>query len=158
MTSVSERLESPVYAGTTTGGGAQPESAVRYGLLDTSVLVAEEGAWPLLTNRFPEFLYVSPITLAELEARVLSARDERVRARRQQTLDLVAGMTVLEINGQVASCWSSLLVQLAALGRRLDANHLWTAAIAHAYGVALVTTDTDLLALADLDGPLVISV
>lgn len=158
MTSVTQRLETPAYPGAVQGDPSPQEAAVRYGLLDTSVLVAEEGAWPLFTHRFPEYLYVSPITLAELEARVLSARDEHTRARRQQTLDLVAGMTVLEINGQVASCWSSLLVQLAALGRRLDANHLWTAAIAHAYGVALVTTDTDLIALADLDGPLVISV
>lgn len=77
--------------------------AIRYGLLDTSVLVAEENAYPLMTALFPEFLYVSPITLAELEARILSAPDPQTRATRQNTLDLVSGMTVLEINEQVAS-------------------------------------------------------
>jgi hypothetical protein len=158
MTSVTDRA---VVAGMTAqlpDRGTGNESAIRYGLLDTSVLVAEEGAWPLFTERFPEYLYVSPITLAELQARVLSAGDQQTRDRRQNTLDLVAGMTVLEINEQVAACWASLLVQLAAHGRRVDANHLWTAAIAHAYGVAVITTDTDLKALADLDGPLVIEV
>ncbi|MCL2455585.1 MAG: PIN domain-containing protein [Micrococcales bacterium] len=132
--------------------------AIRYGLLDTSVLVAEENAWPLMTERFPEYLYVSPITLAELEARILSAPDPETRAVRQSTLDMVSGMTVLEINEQVASCWSSLLVQLASVGRRVDSNHLWTAAIAYAYGVGLITTDTDLHALDDLDGPIIIDV
>ena len=131
---------------------------IKYGLLDTSVLVAEENAWPLMAERFPEFLYVSPITLAELEARILSAPDEETRETRQRTLDLVSGMTVLEINEQVASCWSSLLVQLASAGRRVDSNHLWTAAIAYAYGVGLITTDTDLHALDDLDGPIIIDV
>lgn len=158
MTSVTDRVGFAGLSGAVPGPAINGESAIRYGLLDTSVLVAEEGAWPLFTERFPEYLYVSPITLAELEARVLSAPDVQTRDRRQNTLDLVAGMTVLEINEQVAVCWASLLVQLASRGRRVDANHLWTAAIAHAYGVAVITTDTDLQALADLDGPLVVEV
>ncbi|MCL2850427.1 MAG: PIN domain-containing protein [Micrococcales bacterium] len=131
---------------------------IKYGLLDTSVLIAEENAWPLMAERFPEFLYVSPITLAELEARILSAPDDETREVRQHTLDLVSDFTVLEINEQVASCWASLLVRLASAGERVDSNHLWTAAIAYAYGVGLITTDTDLHALDDLDGPIIIDV
>jgi len=56
------------------------------GVLDTSVFIASESGRPLKEDLLPEEAAVSVVTLAELQAGVLAARDTQTRARRMATL------------------------------------------------------------------------
>jgi predicted nucleic acid-binding protein len=117
------------------------------GLLDTSVLIASETGRPLDAQRLPDELALSAVTLAELHAGVLAARDVDVRARRLATLESVADVEVLPVDAGVAAAWARLRVRLAETNRRMNANDLWIAATAEAHDVALVTQDDDFAAL-----------
>src|SRR6185503_2378584 len=57
------------------------------GLLDTSVLIANESGRPLDLGRLPNEVAVSAVTIAELYVGVLAARDVDARARRLATLE-----------------------------------------------------------------------
>lgn len=106
-------------------------------LFDTSVVIAG----PVVT--VPEELVagrwaVSSVTLGELEAGVLSAREPAARARRLAVLLGVAADTgVLGIDRAVASAYARIR---SATGRQ-PSNDLWIAATALAHGLVLVTAD-----------------
>ncbi len=133
-------------------------AATTRGLLDTSVFIAAESARPLLANRLPDESVVSPVTVAELQVGVLAAVDLDIRARRLATLESIADVEVLPIDGEVAAEWARLRVHLAQAGRRVNVNDLWIAATALANGLPVVTQDDDFDPLDEVSGLEVIRV
>ncbi len=119
------------------------------GLLDTSVFIADESGRPLDETRLPEQAAVSVVTLAELHAGVLAAKDTDTRAVRLATLDALADVEVLPADEQVAPTWARMRVHLAESGRSVTVNDVWIAATAAARGLPVVTQDDD---FAPLDG------
>ena len=128
------------------------------GLLDTSVLIATETGRPLDTNALPDEVFISVVTIAELQAGVLAAADTATRARRLATLDSVAGLEALPIDIVAAGHWARLRVRLAEEGRRINANDLWIAAVAAANDLPVVTQDSDYHPLESVGGPHVIRI
>ena len=120
------------------------------GLLDTSVFIATETARELDASALPEESYVSVVTLAELRAGVLAARDNTVRSRRLSTLEAVVALQPLPVDSRAASHWASMRVALQEAGKRVNVNDLWIAAIAAAHTMPVVTQDADYDALAEL--------
>jgi len=133
-------------------------TAVPRGLLDTSVLIASETGRLLDTNALPDEIFISVVTIAELQAGVLAAADTPTRARRLATLDSVAGLEALPIDVVAAGHWATLRVRLAEEGRRINVNDLWIAAVAAANDLPIVTQDADYDSLATVGGPQVIRV
>lgn len=117
------------------------------GLLDTSVFIASESGRPLEESMIPAEVATTVITLAELNAGVLAAGTADVRARRLATLDAVADMVALPVDGDAARAWARLRVHLAESGRRMGLNDLWIAAIAVSRGLPVITQDDDFAAL-----------
>jgi len=113
------------------------------GLLDTSVLIADESGRPLDVSRLPEEVAISAVTVAELHVGVLAARDVDTRARRLATLEATADVQLLPIDERVAAAWARLRVHLAEAGRKLNVNDLWIAATALANDLPVVTQDDD---------------
>lgn len=128
------------------------------GLLDTSVLIATEAGRPLDTNALPDEVFISVVTIAELQAGVLAAADTATRARRLATLDSVAGLEALPIDIVAARHWATLRVRLAEQGRRINVNDLWIAAVAAANDLPVVTQDSDYDPLESVGGPQVIRI
>lgn len=128
------------------------------GLLDTSVFIAAEAARPLRAAAMPALVFISPVTLAELQVGVLSASDVETRARRLQTLHDVADIEVLPIDERVAASWALLRQRLATLGRRLNVNDLWIAATALTHELPVVTQDADFDPIAGVSGVTVVRV
>ena len=133
-------------------------SAPSRGLLDTSVLIATEAGRLLDTDALPDELFISVVTVAELQAGVLAASDTATRARRLATLDSVAGLEALPIDVVAARHWATLRVRLAEEGRQVNVNDLWIAAVAAANDLPIVTQDSDYDPLAAIGGPPVIRV
>jgi predicted nucleic acid-binding protein len=133
-------------------------TAVPRGLLDTSVLIASETGRLLDTNALPDEIFISVVTIAELQAGVLAAADTATRARRLASLDSVAGLEALPIDVVAAGHWATLRVRLAEEGRRINVNDLWIAAVAAANDLPIVTRDADYDSLATVGGPQVIRV
>jgi predicted nucleic acid-binding protein len=102
-------------------------------LIDTSLLA--EGAIPAgLRDEWS----VSVVSIGELEAGILRARDEGVRARRLARLAAVLSeVPVIPIDRTVAARYGELR---AAAGRK-PTNDLWIAATALAHDFTLVTAD-----------------
>lgn len=117
--------------------------AARRGLADTSLFVALETGRPLMEAAVPDELAVSVVTLAELRAGVLAARDLATRARRLATLEYVLGLDVVPIDAAVADAWAVLRVALRDLSRSMKVDDAWIAATAIALGVPVVTQDDD---------------
>ena len=113
------------------------------GLADTSLFVALENGRRVAESAVPERLAVSVVTLAELRAGVLAARDLATRARRLATLEYVLGLDLVPIDAAVADAWAVLRVALRDLGRSMKVNDAWIAATAIALGVPVVTQDDD---------------
>jgi predicted nucleic acid-binding protein len=113
------------------------------GLLDTSVFIALESGRPLDEHRIPEETAVSVVTLAELQAGVLAAADVDVRARRLATLDAVSDIELIDIDESAARAWARMRVHLGEIGRRVNVNDLWIAAVAASRGLPVVTQDDD---------------
>jgi len=128
------------------------------GLLDTRVLIATESGRPLDTNALPDELFISVVTIAELQAGVLAAADTATRARRLATLDSVAGLEALPIDIVAAGHWATFRVRLAEEGRRINVNDLWIAAVAAANNLSVITQDSDYDPLATIGGPHVIRI
>jgi hypothetical protein len=128
------------------------------GLLDTSVLIANESGRLLDTALLPDEAFISVITIGELHAGVLAAKDTRTRAVRLATLDAVAALEPLPLDTAAATHWATLTVRLAEEGRRAKVNDLWIAAIAAANGLAVVTQDDDFEPIEAVGGPPVIRV
>lgn len=121
----------------------------RRGLLDTSVLIAAESGRSLRHEDLPDETYVSVVTLGELRAGVLAARDTKVRARRLATLEAVAGLAPLPVDAAAAAAWAMMRVALREAGRRVNVNDLWIASVAAAHSMPVVTEDDDFDALAE---------
>jgi len=122
------------------------------------VLIARESGRPLDTDSVPITTAVSVVTLAELQAGVLAARDTATRARRLATLDAIAVVQALPVTAEAARHWATLRVRLAEEGRTAKVNDLWIAAIAAANGMDVLSQDTDFDAIEDVGGPTVIRV
>lgn len=128
------------------------------GLLDTSVLIAQESGRQLRRERLPQTAAISIVTKAELRLGVLAAADVETRDRRLTTLDSIAEMTVLPIWGAVERVWAGMRAYLAASGRSVRVNDLWIAATAAAYEIPVLTQDRDFYALSGVNGLTVIEV
>ncbi len=108
-------------------------------LLDTSVLIAvaaDAGA------TLPESAAISVITLGELRAGVVRARDDITRAARQAHLTAVrAAFAPLLVDESVAEHYGDLLAQARSAGRTVKATDLLIIATARATGRTLHTLD-----------------
>ena len=133
-------------------------TTVPRGLLDTSVLIASESGRPLDTASLPDEAFISVITIAELHAGVLAARDTKTRSVRLATLEAVAGLEPLPVDTAAASQWATLTVKLAEDGRRAKVNDLWIAAIAAANNLPVITQDDDFEPIEAVGGLVVIRV
>jgi toxin FitB len=108
-------------------------------LLDTSVVIAsdEEGRLEL-----PPTAAISVITLGELRAGVLRARDPDVRAARARRMSLVrSAFTALPVDEVVAERYGEVLAAGRDLGRATKATDLIVIATAAASGRTLYTLD-----------------
>lgn len=128
------------------------------GLLDTSVFVAEEAGRDLQRERLPEESLLSVVTLAELKAGVLAAKDADTRARRFKTVERLSAFELIDIDAAVATEWARLRAHLAETGRRVGPNDLWIAATAATINLPLFTQDDDFEALANVRGVRVVRV
>lgn len=128
------------------------------GLLDTSVLIAEESGRALDVAALLDEVLLSVVTVAELHAGVLAARDTATRATRLATLNSVSSLQPLVLDGAAAQQWAALRVRLAEEGRRAKVNDVWIAAIAAANDLPVVTQDDDFDAIEAVGGPRVIRV
>ena len=122
------------------------------GLADISLFIALETGRPVAETAVPEQLAVSVVTLAELRAAVLAARDLARRARRLATLEHVLGLDLVPIDAAVADAWAILRVALRELGRSMKVDDAWIAATAIALGVPVLTQDDDFAGGAPLVG------
>jgi len=127
-------------------------------LADTSVFVAQEVQRDLRADPTDWDMRISPVTLAELKAGVLAARNNEDRLARLRTVELAAELPILEIDEWVADEWAALRSWLAEAGRRLDVNDVWIAATAIRYGVPIVTQDNDFFVISGVRGLEVIQV
>lgn len=107
------------------------------------MFIANESGRPLDAARMPDELATSVVTVAELHAGVLAAKDTDARARRLSTLDALSDVEVLPIDEGAARAWAQLRVHLAEAGRRVNVNDLWIAATALSRGLPVVTQDND---------------
>jgi len=112
-------------------------------LADTSVFIATETGRSIRLDRIPDRLAVSIITIGELRAGVLAARDADSRTKRLSTLTRVLGLDAAPVDDAVAEAWASLRVALRDRGRRMEVNDSWIAATAISLGLPLVTLDDD---------------
>jgi predicted nucleic acid-binding protein len=120
------------------------------GLIDTSVLIGSEQGRPIAAH--PRNAAISVMTLAELHAGVLAARDASTRARRLQTLsDVEHAFDALPVDPRVARRFAELVTALKEHGRRMPVVDLLIAATASAHGLALYTQDGDFEGLPGLD-------
>jgi predicted nucleic acid-binding protein len=125
------------------------------GVLDTSVFIASESGRPLKEDLLPEEAAVSVVTLAELQAGVLAARDTQTRARRLATLGVLNDVEILPVDAEVALIWAQLRVSLAESGRRINVNDLWIAATAARHRLPVVSQDDDFSAVDGMSGVVV---
>lgn len=132
--------------------------SARPALLDTSVLIARETGRRLDVDALPEQTAVSVVTLGELHAGVLAARDTATRARRLATLQAASAVEALPVTAEAARRWAELRVRLAEQGRRAKVNDLWIAAVAIANGMDVLTQDEDFDVIEHAGGPPVIRV
>jgi len=128
---------------------------VSAGLADTSVFIANESGRPLLVERLPDEIAVSVITISELRAGVLAARDVDIRDQRLHTLLQARELRPIPIDEAVAEAWAKLRIMLRDRGLRMPINDSWIAATALAHDVPVVTQDLDYV---DVPGLTVISV
>ena len=117
--------------------------AVSRGLADTSVFIARETERPILLDSLPDELAVSVVTVGELRAGVLAAKDTPTRDRRLSTLAAVLSLQPVSVDDRVAASWARLRMALRDRGLRMPVNDSWIAATAMALDVAIVTQDDD---------------
>jgi predicted nucleic acid-binding protein len=128
---------------------------VSAGLADTSVFIANESGRPLRVEDLPDEIAVSVITIGELRAGVLAARDVDIRDQRLHTLLRARELRPIPIDEAVAEAWAKLRIMLRDSGLRMPINDSWIAATALAHDVPVVTQDLDYV---DVPGLTVISV
>jgi predicted nucleic acid-binding protein len=119
-------------------------------LLDTSVLIAPE---PLAQDRLPATAAISVITLGELHAGVLLARNSWARAARQTRLDAVkAAFAPLPVDSSVAERYGEVLAVARSRRRAAKATDLLIIATAAAHDRTLHTLDERQASLARAAG------
>jgi predicted nucleic acid-binding protein len=128
------------------------------GVLDTSVFIASESGRSLDEGSLPEESAIAVITLAELQAGVLAAKDTETRARRLATLETLGDIEVLDVDPATALVWAQMCVHLAEAGRRVNVNDLWIAACAASRGLPVVTRADDFAPVQGIAGLVVIRV
>lgn len=121
------------------------------GLADTSVFIARESGRPLRVEALPDRLAVSVVTIGELRAGVLAARDLVTRDRRLTTLTAALALDPVPVDEEVAGAWARLRVTLRDLGLRMAVNDSWIAATALTLGVPVVTQDEGYVSVPGLD-------
>jgi predicted nucleic acid-binding protein len=131
---------------------------IERGVLDTSVFIAAESGRGLKEELLPEESAISVVTLAELQAGILAAKDTQTRALRLATLDALSDIELVHIDSAAALLWAQMRVQLAERGRRLNVNDLWIAASAASRGLPVVTQDDDFSAVEGMADLMVIRV
>ena len=116
---------------------------VAAGLLDTSVFIARESGREL--GPLPARVAVSVVTIGELHLGVLSARDDRVRARRGETLTLARRSDPMPITEAVMTAWAHLVEDCRSAGvhKMVKLTDALIAATAIAHGLPVVTQDDD---------------
>lgn len=108
-------------------------------LLDTSILIAPD---PAALGELPGAAAISVITLGELHAGVLLARDERARAGRRTRLDAVrAAFAPLSVDEPVAERYGEILAVACSQRRTAKATDLLIIATAAAHDRTLHTHD-----------------
>lgn len=112
------------------------------GIADTSIFIAKETGRTLDPAAFPDQVAVSIITIGELRAGVLAARELATRDRRLRTLTAAVELDPLPIDTAVAEQWARLRVILRDRGLRMGVNDSWIAATAMALDVPVLTQDT----------------
>ncbi|MBP0593534.1 type II toxin-antitoxin system VapC family toxin [Paraburkholderia sp. LEh10] len=92
-----------------------------------------------------ELVYVSTITLGELEFGAQIPNDPRERAERTALLRAVERMPALEVTRSTAQSFGLLAIMMKHAGRnpRPRYNDLWIAAQAHEHRLALLTSNPD---------------
>jgi predicted nucleic acid-binding protein len=118
------------------------EPAVGLALADTSLFIAVEQDRPL-SQRPPQRVAVSVVTVGELRLGVLAAKTGETRARRLETLSKVQELDPLPIDEQVAHCWATLRLALRDQGKRMPINDSWIAATAIANRIPIASQDGD---------------
>lgn len=122
------------------------------------MFIAAESGRGLDEKLLPDESAVSVITLAELQAGVLAAKDTETRARRLSTLDALGDIELLEVDAPCALVWAQMRVRLAETGRRVNVNDLWIAASAASRGMPVVTQDDDFGPIAGIAGLVIVRV
>ena len=117
-------------------------SAVRAGLLDTSVFIARESGRRL--GELPRHVAVSVITIGELQLGVLTA-DEGTRARRADTLALARSADPIPVSEAIMVRWARLVADCRAAGaaRTIKLTDALIASTAVEHGLPVVTQDGD---------------
>lgn len=114
---------------------------VSRGLADTSLFIARESGRTLATERLPDSLAASVITIGELRTGVLAASDTATRDRRLATLLAAQRIGPLPIDEPTAEAWARLRVSLRDLRKKMPVNDSWIAASALALALPVVTQD-----------------
>jgi predicted nucleic acid-binding protein len=119
------------------------------GLLDTSVLIAADPS----ALELPPTAAISVVTLGELHAGVLLAREAQVRELRRQRLAAVrAAFAPLLVDEPVAERYGELLALARSQGRAAKATDLLIAATAAVHSCTLYTLDRSQAELARAAG------
>jgi toxin FitB len=123
---------------------------VSAGLLDTSILIAPGGDD---LAALPPTAAISIISLGELHAGVLLARDEGTRDNRRRRLEAIrAAFSPLVVDEPVAERYGEILALARQQGRTEKATDLLIVATALATGRMLFTRDVRQANLADAAG------
>ena len=120
------------------------------GLADTSLFIAHETGRGMRVDLLPDRLSVSVITIGELRAGVLSAKDVATRDLRLSALAAALELDPVPVDDAVAAAWARLRVELHERGLRMPVNDSWIAATAVAMGASVVTQDDDYVELPGL--------
>ena len=112
-------------------------------LLDTDICSAHLKGDRRLGDRFVQFggrLHVSAVSVGELYSWVL--RGKASPGREQGLLDLLSGVTVLDVDHDVARKFGEVRAKLLDQGRPVPGMDLLIAATALAHGLTVVTHNT----------------
>jgi predicted nucleic acid-binding protein len=120
-------------------------------LADTSLFIGRETGRPLEIGAIPDRLAVSVITVGELWAGVLAAKELPVRDRRLATLMEASRLSAIPIDREIAETWGRLRQTLREAGLRMGVNDSWIAATAMAHVLPLVTQDAGYIAVPGLE-------